>query len=196
MTLTKTAVLYIFSALCLIVGSCPSMAAAPVAKLPAPPKSFSARFIETRTVSGFNQPLVSRGLVIFNRSHGFTWEVTAPYHYVFAMSASGVQEQLPDGSLRHLDQKQAPWLAVVRHIFTSALTSDTSELEHYFVVQVTTLKGGRRIELSPKPGPMAEAIRHISVFEAGTPQSLRIDELSGGRIDIRFLKTPTAAETP
>lgn len=196
MTSMKSTALYISGALLLIVSAPSSMAGTAAVRLPTPPKSFSARFVETRTLPGFDQPLVSRGQVTFNRASGVTWEVTAPYHYVFKMGPSGVEEQMPDGSLRHLDAEHAPWLAVVRHIFTSALTGDASDLEHYFAVQVTAFKDGRRIELSPKPGPMANAIKHISVTEAATPQSLRIDEVSGGRIDIRFLDTRAAAGAP
>jgi len=186
----------IFWALLLIASVPSAVAGVAAVPLPTPPKSFSARFIETRTLPGFNQPLVSRGQVAFSRVRGVLWEVTAPYHYVFKMGPSGVEEQLPDGSVRRLDAEHAPWLAVVRHIFISALTGDTSDLEHYFDVRITALKVGRRIELSPKPGPMAKAIKHISVIEAGTPQFLRIDEASGGRIDIHFLDTRITAEAP
>ncbi|MGH8379231.1 MAG: LolA family protein, partial [Gammaproteobacteria bacterium] len=157
---------------------------------------FTAKFIETRTLPGFNQPLVSHGLVTFNRARGVTWEGTSPYHYVFKMSPTGVEEQMPDGSVRHLDEQQAPWLGVVRQVFGGALAGDTSELERYFDVQVTKLKDGRRIELAPKPGAMSQVIKHISVVEAGTPQFLRIDEVSGGRIEIRFLDARAAQDAP
>jgi hypothetical protein len=187
---------YILRVLLLIVSTTLSMAGITANKLPTPPEAFSAHFIETRTMPGFNRPLVSRGVVIFDHISGITWKVTSPYHYVFEMGPSGVQEQMPDGSTRHLDAEHTPWLTVVRHIFTSAMTGDTSDLEHYFVVQVTQLKDSRRIELSPKPGPMANAIKHISVIEASTPESLHIDEVSGGSIDIRFFETRATAEAP
>ncbi len=192
----KSMATQLFCALLLIASVPSAVAGAAAVPLPTPPKSFSARFVETRTLPGFNQPLVSRGQVAFSRVRGVLWEVTAPYHYVFKMGPSGVEEQLPDGSVRRLDAEHAPWLAVVRHIFISALTGDTSDLEHYFDVRITALKVGRRIELSPKPGPMAKAIKHISVIEAGTPQFLRIDETSGGRIDIHFLDAQVTAEAP
>ncbi|MGA9852066.1 MAG: outer membrane lipoprotein carrier protein LolA [Gammaproteobacteria bacterium] len=162
----------------------------------ATPKSFSAKFIETRTLPGFDQPLVSHGQLNFSRGTGVIWEVTSPYHYVFKMDPSGVEEQMPDGSVRHMDPRQEPWLGAVRQIFTSALSGDTSGLERYFDVQVTVLKDSRRIELDPKPGPVAKAIKHISVVEAGTPQSLRIDEASGGRIEIRFFDTRAVQGAP
>ncbi len=178
----------------LLVAAFP--AATGAADLSKAPESFRARFIETRTLPGFDQPLVSRGNVTFSRTRGVVWEVTAPYHYVFRLSASGAEEQMPDGSVRHLDAEHAPWLAVVRHIFSGALAGNISELRRYFHVRVTALRAGRRIELTPKSGPMAKAINRIRVTEAGTPRSLRIDEASGGRIVIRFLEAKTAAEMP
>lgn len=160
------------------------------------PQAFSAKFVEIRTLPGFQQPLVSHGQLSFSRSQGVIWEVTSPYHYVFKMGPAGVEEEMPDGSIRHLDPQQAPWLGMMQQVFTGALSGDTSELRRYFNVQVTALKDSQRIELNPKPGPVAKAIKHISVVQAGTPQSLRIDEVSGGRIEIRFLDVHTAAETP
>ncbi len=187
----------VYAAILLLAAAFPAAAATgAAATLPKAPESFRARFIETRTLPGFDQPLVSRGNVTFSRTRGVIWEVTAPYHYVFRMGPADAEEQMPDGSVRHLDAEHAPWLAVVRHIFTSALTGNISELRRYFHVQVTVLRVGRRIELTPKPGPMAKAINHISVTEAGTPRSLRMDEASGGRIVIRFLDAKAAAETP
>ncbi|MGH8398342.1 MAG: LolA family protein [Gammaproteobacteria bacterium] len=184
------------AAILLIAFTFPAWAGAAKPELPAPPKAFTAKFVETRTLPGFDQPLVSHGLVTFKRARGVTWEVTSPYHYVFKMNPSGVEEQMPDGSVRHLDAQQAPWLGVVQQVFSGALAGDTSELEQYFDVQVTKLKDGRRIELTPKPGAMSQVIKHISVVEAGTPQSLRIDEASGGRIEIRFLDTRAVQDAP
>ncbi|MGH8307747.1 MAG: LolA family protein [Gammaproteobacteria bacterium] len=182
----------------ILVLTCAASVWAGAAKpdLPTPPEAFTAKFIETRTLPGFDQPLVSHGLATFNRARGVTWEVTSPYHYVFKMNPTGVEEQMPDGSVRHLDAQQAPWLGVVRQVFSGALAGDTSELEQYFDVQVSKLKDGRRIELVPKPGAMSQVIKHISVVEAGTPQSLRIDEASGGRIEIRFLDARAVQDAP
>jgi Outer membrane lipoprotein carrier protein LolA-like len=152
------------------------------------PVGFDSSFIQVRTLPGFSTPLISRGRVRIDNAHGFLWEITSPYHYVFEMSGDQVQEQLPDGTVRHLSPAQTPWLAAVERIFMSALAGNRSDLSRYFEVSVKQLPEGQSILLTPKPGPMASTIRSIQVTETapGHPQRLVIRENTGGSMDIRF----------
>lgn len=177
--------------LCAALGTHAAPAAAPAA-------GFEASFVQTRSLPGFDKPLVSHGRLRFDPGRGFRWEITAPYHYVFEMNGRTAQEQLPDGSVRHLDPDQTPWLAAVEHVFVSALSGDRAELQRYFEVGIATLDHGRRITLTPKPGPMAEAIVRIQVTESapGQPERLEIRETSGGRMDIRFTPITRSAAAP
>ena len=167
-------------------------------KLPAAATSVDSTFVQTRTLPGFSTPLTSRGIMRFDQTHGFHWEITSPYHYVFEMNGKQAQEQLPDGSVRHLNPDQTPWLAAVEHIFISALAGNNSDLQRYFDVTVTPRGKGRRVMLIPKPGPMAEAIISIEVTESapGHPQQLDIKETSGGRMDIRFSPATSPHSAP
>jgi Outer membrane lipoprotein carrier protein LolA len=170
----------------LLLGAVSAAYAADIKPAAAP--SVDSTFVQTRTLPGFSTPLVSHGIMRFDQRHGFHWEITSPYHYVFEMNGNQAQEQLPDGSVRHLNPDQTPWLAAVEHIFISALSGDNSDLQRYFTVSVTPQGKGRRVLLTPKPGPMADAIVKIEVTESspGHPERLVIKETSGGRMDIRF----------
>jgi hypothetical protein len=163
---------------------------------PAAAPSVDSTFVQTRTLPGFSTPLISHGIMRFDPTHGFHWEITSPYHYIFEMNGKQAQEQLPDGSVRQLDPDQTPWLAAVEHIFISALSGNTGDLQRYFTVKVTPQGRGRHVDLTPKPGPMANAIVSIEVTESapGHPQALVIKETSGGRMDIRF--SPAAKPAP
>jgi hypothetical protein len=160
----------------------------------APPAAFAARFVETRTLPGFDQPLVSHGVMRFSKAQGFHWEITTPYHYVFEMKDGRATEQLPDGSKRTLDPDKTPWLAAVQHIFVSALSGDRARLAPYFKVKVRDLPGGsgRQMTLTPKSGALGQAITRIEVTESapGQPRHLVIEETSGGRMDMRFTPIP------
>lgn len=149
---------------------------------------FDSKFVQTRTLPGFSAPLLSHGVMRFDKSHGFYWEITDPYHYVFEMNGAAATETLPDGSVRQLKPEQTPWLAAVQHIIVNALSGDRSDLERYFAVAVTPLPTGERVDLTPKPGAMAEAIVSIEVTESapGHPEEIQIKETSGDRMDIRF----------
>ena len=177
--------------LCLLVLSC-----APLAWAEAPPSGFAASFVQTRTVPNFDTPIVSHGNMSYDKAKGFHWEITQPYHYLFEMNGKQAHEQLPDGTQRSLDPDQTPWLAAVEHIFISALSGDRSELQAYFEVAEKPGAQGREVTLTPKPGPIAQAISRIEVEESapGRPQHLQIFETSGGHMDIRF--TPLAAPKP
>ena len=158
------------------------------AEPPLPPASFAASFVQTREVQGFATPLVSHGNMSYDKARGFHWEITQPYHYLFEMNGKQAHEELPDGTKRDLDPDQTPWLAAVEHIFISALSGDRSQLEAYFSVVQKPAAGGSQLSLTPKPGAIANAIKHIEVTESapGRPQHLEIFETSGGHMDIRF----------
>ena len=161
---------------------------------PAPPASFAADFVQTRTLPGFSTPLISHGNMGYDAAHGFHWEIVSPYHYLFVMDGKQAREELPDGSKRDLDPDQTPWLAAVEHIFISALSGDQAQLQSYFVVVSKPANGsGDELTLTPKAGVIANAITRIEVTESapGRPQHLEIFEASGGHMDIRF--TPAEA---
>ena len=115
-------------------------------------------FVQTRSLPGFSKPLVSHGILRFDRQHGFLWEITAPYHYTFHMNGDSATETLPDGTVRHLNPDQTPWLAAVEHIFVSALAGDTTDLQRYFNVKITPHGKSRQVQLTPRPGAIAQAI--------------------------------------
>ena len=162
----------------------------------APPGSFAASFVQTRTVPNFDTPIISHGNMRYDKVNGFHWEITAPYHYLFEMNGKLAHEELPDGTQRDLDPDQTPWLAAVEHIFISALSGDRSELIAYFSVVSTPAPAGTELTLTPKPGAIANAITRIEVEESapGEPRHLQIFEASGGHMDIRF--SPLAAKPP
>jgi len=153
-----------------------------------PVTQFDSKFVQTRSLPGFSAPLTSRGIMRFDKAHGFHWEITEPYHYVFDMNGDAASETLPDGSVRALDPSQTPWLAAVQNIIVNALSGDRSELQRYFTLAVTPLPKGEQVELTPKQGTMAEAIVSIKVTETapGHPQEIAIQETSGDHMDIRF----------
>lgn len=164
------------------------------AAVAATPDSFAAHFVQTRTLPGFDQPIVSHGVMRFSAARGFHWEITRPYHYVFDMQGGSAHEELPDGSKRTLKPGQTPWLEAVSHIFVSALSGDRSRLDQYFDVTIKALEHGRHVTLVPKPGAMDQVIKRIEVTESapGQPQHMVIDEVSGAHMDMRF--TPLAAD--
>lgn len=157
---------------------------------------FAASFVQTRTLPGFEQPLVSHGVMRFSAADGFHWEITRPYHYVFDMQNGTAHEQLPDGSQRTLKPGQTPWLEAVSHIFVSALAGDRSRLDQYFEVTVKPLAHGRQVSLVPKAGAMGQVIKRIEVTEVapGQPQHMVIDEESGARMDMRFTPLDVAVD--
>lgn len=162
----------------------------------ATPDRFAASFVQTRTLPGFAQPLVSHGQMRFSPETGFHWEITKPYHYVFDMRGGQAHEVLPDGTRRTLKADQTPWLQAVQRMFVGALSGNRERLQRYFTVAAQPLAQGRHVTLTPKAGSaMAKVIRRIEVTETapGHPSHLVIDEVSGAHMDIRF--TPLDAAT-
>jgi hypothetical protein len=164
----------------------------PLALHAQPARTFAAQFVQTRTLPGFDQPIVSHGELHYSAADGFRWEVSKPYHYLFQMRDDVAHEQLPDGTQRELRPDQTPWLKIVQQVFVHALAGDRERLRQYFDVQITPTRDGRNVVLIPHAQAMAKVIRRIAVTETrdGHPQQLDIDEAGGGHMDIRF--TPLA----
>lgn len=152
------------------------------------PQGFAAPFVQTRTLPGFDDPLVSHGEMRFSADGGFHWQIDKPYHYVFDMQGDEAHEELPDGTRRTLKPDQTPWLKAVQRMFVGALSGDEAQLARYFEVEITPLADGRRMSLVPKPGAMAKVVKRIQVTESapGQPRHMVIDEVSGAHMDIRF----------
>ncbi len=157
---------------------------------------FAADFVQTRTLPGFDEPIISHGHLSFDQASGFRWEITRPYHYLFQMQDGVARETLPDGSQRTLDAADTPWLKVVQQVFVAGLSGDGEELTRYFNVEITPLENGSRVTMVPRSKAMAEAIRRITVIEnaAGQPEELALDEASGGHMTIRFMPASTPAQ--
>lgn len=168
----------------------------PACAIAAAPDGFVASFVQTRTLPGFAQPLVSHGQMRFSAKGGFHWEITEPYHYVFDMRGGQAHEVLPDGTRRTLKADQTPWLKAVERLFVGALSGDQERLQRYFTVAVEPLAKGRHVTLTPKAdSAMAKVIQRIEVTETapGHPSHLAIDEVSGAHMDIRFTPLDAAA---
>ena len=157
------------------------------------PQSFAAKFVQTRTLPGFDKPLVSHGEMRFSADGVFHWQIDKPYHYVFEMRGDTAREELPDGTRRTLKPDQTPWLKAVQRMFVGALSGDQARLKRYFEVTIRPLDDGRHVTLVPRPGAMAKVVQRIEVTETapGQPRHMVLEEVSGAHMDIRF--TPDSA---
>ncbi|MGD8689000.1 MAG: outer membrane lipoprotein carrier protein LolA [Gammaproteobacteria bacterium] len=154
----------------------------PAGSIAAAPADFSADFVQTRSLPGFDVPLVSHGRVHFDREGTLQWTVTRPYHYTFEMAGEQIHETLPDGSQRSLAAEKTPWLATVQHVFRAALTGDRTTLSDYFRIH----EAGNKLVLDPLADSLKGHITRITVVDPDLPQRITIDEAGGGSIDIRF----------
>lgn len=163
-----------------------------------PSADFAATFVQTRTLPGFEQALVSHGLLRVSEAEGFYWEINKPYHYVFTMHGDRAREELPDGTVRHLTPEQTPWLKMVQRIFVNALSGHRERLKRWFEITVEPLDDGRHVTLMPSADTMAQVITRIEVTESadGRPRYLVIDEASGARMTIRFTPVEAGAGAP
>lgn len=159
------------------------------------PQAFAAKFVQTRTLPGFDKPLVSHGEMRFSADGGFHWQIDKPYRYVFEMHGDAAREELPDGTKRTLQPDQTPWLKAVQQMFVGALSGNQGQLGQYFDVDIKPLADGRHVTLVPRPGAMAKVVKRIEVTETapGQPRHMVLDEVSGAHMDIRFTPDPAVS---
>lgn len=146
------------------------------------PRIFSADFTQTRSLPGFDAPLVSHGRMRFDRDGTLHWTVNEPYHYEFIMHNGTAHEVLPDGSERDLDTAEAPWLAIIQRVLHAALTEDLNTLSAYF--RIKRVPG--RLVLTPLASALKSHIDRIEVVQNAAPEQITIAEHDGGKVEIRF----------
>lgn len=172
--------------LLVVVLAVPALGATPQAPAPG---TFDAAFVQQRFLPGLAQPIVNRGRIHVGADGSLRWEVTEPYHYVFAMRGQDAFEILPDGTRRAVDAAGKPWLAVVRQVFAGLLRGDTAELSRYFeVARKPGADGLEQITLKPRAHALADSIDRIEVLADAGNRAHAIDilERSGARVRITF----------
>ncbi len=144
------------------------------------------RFDQEKQVAGFRKPLRSSGQFVLKRGQGVIWETTQPFASTLVVTREHLRSQ-SGGVMQHVDASREPGLHLINGVLFDLLGGEITRLQRDFDVTGELLDGQSwRLQLTPKPGALAQAFTRITLSGAAHVEQVRLDERNGDRSVINF----------
>ncbi len=153
------------------------------------------RFEQTRRLSGFASPLVSRGDFVVARARGVLWNTREPFPSSLLVTPERLVVRGADGQVQQQLQADAqPAMRVVGESMIAVLRGDLRALSARFTVSGKLVgKSGWTLTLEPTDAGMRRAFSRIELSGDRFVRDVRLEEASGDTTAVKML-APAAAE--
>lgn len=153
-------------------------------------------FEQTKTLSGFKRPVVSRGSFITARELGVRWRTEEPFASTLTITRDSMRTSF-DAAGQDSEVRQDPGMRVVNDMLIALLAGDVSSLLSRFRVEDGFEDGqGWRLTLQPDNAAVARLFTRIELSGDRYVNQVRLLEASGDESTIRFARQNSAALTP
>ncbi len=174
----------------LLSGSLPGLAAAAPADLAQAvrerlrqPEWLRGEFTQTKKVTGFAKPLLSRGDFVLARGRGVLWRTVKPFASELRLTRDEIRATQGGQTAMRLEAAREPVVRVINSLMFSLLNGDVSGLGELFELDGAVKGAGWQLALTPKPGALRQVlrkvdlegdsfVRRIQLFEANGDESL------------------------
>ena len=145
-------------------------------------------FIQTHTLKGFKNPMVSRGDFLLLRSRGVFWRVRTPFASTLLMTRERLLTRGAQGSTTmQIDLRSEPSLRSVNEVMFALLVGDLPVLSRHFRIDGKFLDGQDwRITLTPVDAMLSTQFKQLSLEGDHHVRKVTWDERSGDRTVIQF----------
>lgn len=179
--------------LVLLVSVHAAIAAAPaasdidtVAARLARPELLRGRFEQRKQVTGFRNPMRSRGHFVLARGRGVVWQTEQPFASTLVVTPERITVTA-GASTRRIDAAQEPALRAINRLLFDLLAGDIARLQADFELQSVALDGERwHLRLRPKAGAFATVFDAVELEGARQVERVLLVERNGDRTDIGF----------
>ncbi|MBP9713925.1 MAG: outer membrane lipoprotein carrier protein LolA [Sterolibacterium sp.] len=148
-----------------------------------------AEFMQEKAMAAFKKPLMTRGRLVFARGQGVIWKIEAPLRLTYVLGEDRITEMGEDGVAQVRTAQDVPGLAQVGRVFRALLGAQTEALRELFTIAPEGSVDAWRLQLTPKPGPLAQAIKKIQLAGGRHVERIRIEEGNGDATTIAFSHT-------
>ncbi len=153
----------------------------------------SAEFEQTQQRAILKQPLVSKGVLAFQRPDRLRWEVRSPSPSVFILQGTRIAMAYPAlGITQEHDLAEQPEAARIVAAMLVWLAADLEAVERDYVVSFD----GHIATLTPKTASLRAMLAWVELTIAGTPphvQRILLAEPSGDQVSIVLSAVKDAA---
>ena len=144
-------------------------------------QTWSADFVQTRTLKSLTQPLTSTGRVVFLAPDSFRWEIGQPAQTIALRRTNEMLVIYPQ--LKRVEryplatESRAPWQDMLT-LLEAGFPGDAATIESRFrILSATTSNGICRLELSPRATATRKWVSQIQLAFATNTGSLVSTEL-------------------
>ncbi|EXI65570.1 MAG: lipoprotein chaperone [Candidatus Accumulibacter adjunctus] len=145
-----------------------------------------AEFTQEKRMAAFRKPLQTRGQLTVVRGEGVIWQIDAPLKVAYVLAEDRIVEIGEDGVTQIRAAQDMPGLAQVGALFRALLGARVDVLADLFAVVPEGTLDAWRLTLTPRPGPIAQAIREIRMNGGRHVEQIRIDEANGDSATLVF----------
>lgn len=145
-------------------------------------------FAQEKKVEGFRNPLRSQGRFLVSHEHGILWITERPFPSELVVTREHIASRDPEGHLRiQVDARQQPGLSSINATLFALMGGDVAALAKHFELHPALLSDTQwQLVLVPKPGPLEQAFRQISLEGDRYVHQVRIDEGNGDQTLLHF----------
>ena len=151
------------------------------------PDVLRGSFEQTKSLSGFKKPLISKGTFVIDRVKGVQWITATPFASTLVVTRERLTTWGEDGNKQQLDTKREPGLRAVNDLIMAMLSGDLKVLATRFQTN-GSMKSAQawNLSLTPKDAGLAGFIKNIHIDGARHVDQVRLVEPSGDVSVIRF----------
>jgi hypothetical protein len=151
-------------------------------------------FEQSKTITGFRNPLVSRGDFLVARGQGVLWHTAKPFESTLVVTKTRLFTRAPDGTTTNaLDAQAEPGLRQVNELVFALLAADLDTLAERFAIQGEAVGAqGWRLVLTPRDPQLAKFLAKATLEGGRHVDAVRIDEARGDATQIRFSRQAEA----
>ncbi|MGO4765440.1 outer membrane lipoprotein carrier protein LolA [Cupriavidus sp. 2KB_3] len=152
------------------------------------------KFEQTRRLSGFSNPLVSRGDFVLARGRGVVWQTREPFPSSLLVTPEKLVMRGADGSVQQQMQAESqPAMRVVGESMIAVLRGDLRGLSARFeVIGKLVGSAGWALTLIPKDAGMRRVFTRIELAGDKFVRDVRLEEAGGDSTVVRMID-PAAA---
>lgn len=114
----------------------------------------TADFVQTRSLHGMKNPIVSSGNFIVSSKEGLYWDQLVPFKLIMVLTNEKLVQKVENGKPEVLTAKKSPQIFQFNQLLSSLFTINEEEINSYFDVSLSEKNALWTLELHPKKEPI------------------------------------------
>ncbi|MBE5253047.1 MAG: outer membrane lipoprotein carrier protein LolA [Enterobacterales bacterium endosymbiont of Blomia tropicalis] len=149
-----------------------------------------ANFVQTRTISGMKQPLVSHGNLLIAQQQGLWWHQSTPFVMTLLLDDKRMVQTLNNQPPQIVTSDSNPQMFQFNHLLRALFQADEKVLKENFTLDFQD-KGNNRwtLGLIPKAAPLNKIFNRIDLAGSEFLEQINLDDKQGDKTQIQLSNT-------